>query len=59
MIAIANHNDNIDIASRISKPLHNLLPEAKKLNLLQINSDTLSKQIVCRKIKRQLPNTVT
>ena len=59
MIAIANHSDNIDIANRISKPLHILLPEAKKLNLLQINSDTLSKQIVCKKIKRQLPNTVT
>ena len=59
MIAIANQSDKIDIAKKISNPLHNLLPDAKKLNLLQINSDTLMRQIVWRNMKRQLPITVT
>ena len=57
-IAIASQRDIMDMAIKISTDLHNLLPEAKKLNLLHINSEILIKHAIWRNMKKQFPKTV-
>ena len=57
-IAIASQRDIMDMDIKISTDLHNLLPEAKKLNLLHITYEILIKHTIWRNMKKQFPKTV-